>query len=69
MPVQKQQSDAVIGGTINQTGLLRIRATRVGNETGIIITSSSHHHLIIISLRTFLHQNANQIVFLSFNII
>jgi Cu+-exporting ATPase len=33
MPVEKGESDQVIGATINQGGLLRIRATRVGTDT------------------------------------
>ncbi|MEB3286917.1 MAG: copper-translocating P-type ATPase [Vampirovibrionales bacterium] len=33
MPVQKQPSDAVTGGTINQGGALLIEARRVGQET------------------------------------
>src|SRR5262245_29397296 len=33
IPVEKQMGDAVIGGTINTTGTLVIRAERVGRET------------------------------------
>jgi P-type Cu+ transporter len=33
LPVEKQAGDTVIGGSINQTGMLRMRATRVGKET------------------------------------
>src|SRR6266704_5843404 len=33
MPVDKKLGDTAIGGTINKTGLLRIRATRVGADT------------------------------------
>lgn len=33
MPVQKKPGDEVIGATVNQEGLLRIRATRVGKDT------------------------------------
>jgi P-type Cu+ transporter len=33
IPVEKQMSDSVIGGTINTTGTLVIRAERVGRET------------------------------------
>ena len=33
LPVEKQTGDAVVGATINQTGVLRIRATRVGGDT------------------------------------
>jgi len=33
VPVLKQAGDQVIGATVNQEGLLRIRATRVGKET------------------------------------
>ncbi|WP_126427116.1 heavy metal translocating P-type ATPase [Brevibacillus marinus] len=35
LPVEKKAGDAVIGATINQTGSLRIRATRVGKETAL----------------------------------
>lgn len=33
MPVTKRAGDIVIGATINQTGALRFRATRVGKDT------------------------------------
>ncbi|MBL1580832.1 hypothetical protein ELC72_28760, partial [Klebsiella pneumoniae] len=33
MPVTKTKGDPVIGGTINQTGSLIIRAEKVGDET------------------------------------
>ncbi|SMX30109.1 Copper-transporting P-type ATPase [Pelagimonas phthalicica] len=33
IPVQKQQGDALIGGTINGTGALQFRATKVGADT------------------------------------
>src|SRR5579859_523912 len=33
LPVEKGAGEAVIGATINQTGMLRMRATRVGSET------------------------------------
>jgi Cu+-exporting ATPase len=33
MPVEKDAGDEVIGATINQDGVLRVRATRVGSET------------------------------------
>ncbi|MBD2041173.1 heavy metal translocating P-type ATPase [Microcoleus sp. FACHB-672] len=33
MPVKKQSSDEVIGGTINKTGSFKFRATRVGQDT------------------------------------
>jgi Cu+-exporting ATPase len=33
LPVEKGAGEAVIGATINQTGMLRVRATRVGSET------------------------------------
>ncbi len=35
LPVEKKQGDAVTGGTINRTGMLRFRATRVGRETAL----------------------------------
>jgi P-type Cu+ transporter len=33
IPVEKAEGDALIGGTINQTGLLYMRATKVGADT------------------------------------
>src|SRR5262249_23145040 len=33
IPVEKVEGDAVIGATINQTGMLRVRATKVGGDT------------------------------------
>lgn len=33
MPVNKQPGDEVIGATVNQNGLLKVRATRVGRDT------------------------------------
>jgi len=33
IPVEKNKGDEVIGGTINKTGLLKIKVTRVGDET------------------------------------
>jgi len=33
MPVQKKPSDSVIGATINQKGLLKVRATKIGRDT------------------------------------
>ena len=33
LPVEKRPGEPVIGATINQTGLLRVRATRVGADT------------------------------------
>ncbi len=33
IPVAKHAGDTVIGATINQTGMLRVRATKVGSET------------------------------------
>lgn len=33
LPVEKSAGETVIGATINQTGMLRVRATKVGNET------------------------------------
>ncbi|MEM0236252.1 heavy metal translocating P-type ATPase [Thermofilum sp.] len=35
IPVEKGAGSEVIGGTINKSGLLRIRATRVGDETAL----------------------------------
>lgn len=35
MPVSKQAGDEVIGGTVNGSGSLRLRATRVGAETAL----------------------------------
>ncbi len=33
LPVEKEAGDQVIGATVNQNGLLRVKATRVGKET------------------------------------
>lgn len=33
LPVEKQENDQVIGATINQNGVLRVRATKIGKET------------------------------------
>jgi len=33
MPVQKKSGDEVIGGTVNQEGLLKVKATRIGKDT------------------------------------
>ncbi len=33
LPVVKQRGDAVVGGTLNQSGAVAIRATRIGQET------------------------------------
>ncbi len=33
MPVTKEQSDEVIGATVNQEGLLHVQATRIGKDT------------------------------------
>ena len=33
IPVEKQQGDALVGATINQRGMLRMRATKVGADT------------------------------------
>jgi Cu+-exporting ATPase len=33
VPMEKQPGESVIGATINQTGMLRVRATKVGSET------------------------------------
>lgn len=33
LPVEKNSGEAVIGATINQTGMLRMRATKVGGDT------------------------------------
>jgi Cu+-exporting ATPase len=35
MPVEKRAGTAVIGGTLNRTGLFRFKATRVGAETAL----------------------------------
>ncbi|MFD1672604.1 heavy metal translocating P-type ATPase [Agrilactobacillus yilanensis] len=35
LPVEKNVADAVIGGTLNQTGQLVIKATKVGNQTAL----------------------------------
>lgn len=35
LPVEKKAGDAVIGATINNNGMLRIRATKVGQETAL----------------------------------
>ncbi|KAA8520821.1 hypothetical protein F0562_011494 [Nyssa sinensis] len=34
-PVAKRKGDAVIGGTVNQNGVLHIKATRVGSESAL----------------------------------
>ncbi len=33
MPVEKHEQDAVIGATINQTGMLRVQAIKIGKDT------------------------------------
>ncbi|MBT0666042.1 cadmium-translocating P-type ATPase [Geobacter pelophilus] len=33
MPVERRAGDAVVGATINQSGTIRVRATRIGEET------------------------------------
>ena len=35
MPVFKEEGDEVIGGTINNEGLIKIKATKIGNETAL----------------------------------
>ena len=35
MPVEKRPGDNVIGGTLNRSGLLRFRATRIGKDTAL----------------------------------
>ncbi len=35
MPVFKEEGDEVIGGTINNEGLIKVKATKVGNETAL----------------------------------
>src|SRR5205085_11962760 len=35
VPVEKQAGDEVIGGTVNGSGSLRFRATKVGSETAL----------------------------------
>jgi len=35
IPVDKQPGDTVVGGTLNQQGMLKFRATRVGKETAL----------------------------------
>ncbi|EFA81786.1 P-type ATPase [Heterostelium album PN500] len=35
MPATKQANDKVIGGTVNQKGVLHVRATRVGGDTSL----------------------------------
>lgn len=35
LPVSKQAGDSVIGGSINQSGTVRFRATRVGSDTAL----------------------------------
>ena len=41
MPVEKAPGTPVIGGTLNRTGMLRIKATRVGADTAPRSSSSS----------------------------
>jgi len=36
MPVEKEKGDEVIGATINETGVLKFRATRVGKDTMLV---------------------------------
>ena len=36
LPVDKAEDDTVIGATLNQQGLLHVRATRVGRETALV---------------------------------
>ncbi len=35
MPVEKRPGDTVIGATVNQNGILKVRATKVGKETAL----------------------------------
>ncbi|MBS7649068.1 heavy metal translocating P-type ATPase, partial [Candidatus Bathyarchaeota archaeon] len=35
IPAEKNVGSEVVGGTINKTGLLKIRATRIGDETAL----------------------------------
>jgi Cu+-exporting ATPase len=35
MPVEKGPGSAVIGGTLNRTGMLRFTTTRVGKDTAL----------------------------------
>jgi Cu+-exporting ATPase len=35
MPVSKRMGDSVIGGTINQAGLIHVKATKVGGDTAL----------------------------------
>ena len=35
LPVEKQEGDEVVGGTVNKTGAFRMRATRVGADTAL----------------------------------
>jgi len=35
MPIFKKDGDAVIGGTVNQSGVLHIKAIRIGSDTSL----------------------------------
>lgn len=41
MPVEKQQGEKVVGGSINQTGSLKVRVTQVGEES--FLNQVAHH--------------------------
>ena len=57
MPVEKAVGDEVIGGTINSSGVITARVTRVGAETGYVIYSLTHNCFSQLSLTRALTLN------------